>query len=263
MILVLTTALLTLVPSADTAECTHPVPAPGSPSAVEWLNRTRRAMGWSTEGVLQLHAEDAELQDYQSDRTYPPFFSSFEPVDVSLDPVSGVERQASRSTLYPSAVAPGSVRLSAERATFALRDSVLVPAPTAHTTGLTHRALNPWAVLADWSADSVARVAGTCRYRDYDRVALTRKGPFGAELLLLDPKTGYPIALTRIEPHYLWGQVRAEYVYSTWIETNGVFPYPGAVFRLADGTVNISRSVSSAAFRRMVSGPALMPIVMP
>jgi hypothetical protein len=213
-------------------------------------------MGWSTDRVLQLHAEDAELQDYQSDRTYPPFFSSFQPVDVWLDPGSGVERQATQSTLYPGAVAPGNVRLNTEDATFLLRDTATVPAPTAHTNGLTHRALNPWAVLADWSADSAARVAGSCRYRDYTRVALTRRGPFGPELLLLDPKTGYPVAVIRTEPHYLWGQVRAEYVYSTWIETNGV-AYPGGVFRLADGSVNISRSVSNVLLTPRDSAPGL------
>jgi hypothetical protein len=252
-------ALTALAPQhTDSAECLRTRPVGATPPATEWLARARAAVGWARAAgrVLQLHAVDGELQSYQSDRTYPPFFLAYETQDVWLDPASGVERQANASTVYPTSEAPGPTVLNTERATLLVRDTLVRPAPTLHAIALAHRALDPWAVLADWSADPTVDVRGTCRYRDYERMALGRRGPFGPERLLLDPKTGYPVALTRVEPHYLWGQERVEYVYSTWIEMDRV-AYPGATFRLTDGAADISRSVTRVAVTRRDSAPSL------
>jgi hypothetical protein len=43
--------------------------------------------------------------------------------------------------------------------------------------------------------------------------------------------------LERIEPHYLWGQVRAEYLWSTYWGVQGGGYYPNASFRLFDGAI--------------------------
>jgi hypothetical protein len=41
----------------------------------------------------------------------------------------------------------------------------------------------------------------------------------------IDPKTGFPVMYSRIEPQYLWGQVRVEYVYTTWQQAGpGYYP---------------------------------------
>jgi hypothetical protein len=244
-------------PRSDSAQCLRTAPLAATPPAAEWLTRARTAVGWARGAgrVLQLHAVDGVVQSYQSDRTYPPFFLAYETHDVWLDRSSGVERQSNAATVYPTSDAPGPTVLNTERATLLVQDT-LRPVPSLHAIALTRRALDPWAVLADWSADADVRVAGSCRYRDYPRVALERRGPFGTERLLLDPKTDFPVALTRVEPHYLWGQVRAEYVYSTWIEMDGV-AYPGATFRLADGAADISRSVTRVALTPRDSAPSL------
>jgi hypothetical protein len=179
MFLPLVVALTFNTQFTDSAECLHPAPMAATYPAAEWLSRARRAVGWATatDKVLQLHAADAVLQNYQSDRTYAPFFSAYQTQDVWLDPASGVERQTTASTVFPGSQSPGATLLSTERSTIFVRDTLVRPAPGAHAGALTHRALDPWAVLADWSADTASGVAGGCRYRDYDRVALERAGP--------------------------------------------------------------------------------------
>ena len=250
-------ATLALAQRPDSASCVHPAPVSVGPTASAWLARARGTIGWDTspDRVLRVHAIDDITQSYQSDRSYPPFFSAYQTWDVWLDRASGVERQANLSTVYPGADQPGATSLGTEHVTFVLRDT-LVRGPNTHTGAITRRALDPWAVLGDWTADSAVRVAGTCRFRDYDRIVLTRVGPYGVESLLLDPKTACPVALTRTEPHYLWGQLRTEYVYSTWIEADHVV-YPGAVFRVTDGAVDISRTVSQLSLIPRDSAPSL------
>jgi hypothetical protein len=260
MSLVLAVALATLVPRpVDSLECLRTTPVATTRAPSEWLARARTAVGWSRAGssVLRLHAFDGAVQSYQSDRTYPPFFVLYQTQDVWLDLGSGVERQGNVTTAYPSAEFPGGALLNTEWATVQVRDTIARPAQPLHADALQHRALDPWSVLSDWSADSTVRLAGGCRYRDYARAALERRGPFGPERLLLDPKTDYPVALLRVEPHYLWGQVRAEYVYSTWIESQGV-SYAGATFRLTDGTVDIARTVTAGTLVPRDSAPGLV-----
>lgn len=259
MYLTLALALTAVAPQArDSVECVRTTPLAATHTAGEWLARARAAVGWTRAAgrVLQLHAVDGVVQSYQSDRTYPPFFLMYQTQDVWLDLGSRVERQGNVTTVYPSAEFPGGAMLNTEWATVQVRDTTVRPAPPLHADALQHRALDPWTVLGDWSADSAIRVLGACRYRDYGRVALERRGAFGLERLLVDPKTSYPVALIRVEPHYLWGQVRVEYVYSTWIETQRI-SYAGATFRLTDGTVDIARTVTAAALLPHDSAPSL------
>src|SRR5207244_4430740 len=99
----------------------------------------------------------------------------------------------------------------------------------------------PWAVIADWSIGPAVHSYGNEIYRDYPRIVLLRQTAEGEQRLYLDPKTGYPIKLDFFEPHYLWGRRHIEYVWSTWVTSNGL-SYPGAAFRLADGEVESSRT---------------------
>ena len=118
------------------------------------------------------------------------------------------------------------------------------------------RPLTAWAVLTDWLKSPDVRVDGMCVYRDYPRVVLTRRGPAGSERLFLDPKSGYPTKLDRVEPHYLWGQVHVEFVYSTW-ERTGDAHLPGAAFRVEDGATVIARTFGDRRFVPHDSAPRL------
>jgi hypothetical protein len=53
-----------------------------------WLSRARTAIGLTQLGdlVVHTHTETAALQNYQSDRTYPPFFSAMISGESWFDP---------------------------------------------------------------------------------------------------------------------------------------------------------------------------------
>ncbi len=85
---------------------------------------------------------------------------------------------------------------------------------------------------------SDVRVKGRCRYRDYRRIVLARTGPFGEERLFLHEGTGYPLRVERTEPHYLFGQVEAAYLYLTWFDPT----LPWTAVRTIDGAPELERS---------------------
>ncbi|HSB56163.1 MAG TPA: hypothetical protein VLD58_17500 [Gemmatimonadales bacterium] len=241
----------------------------GAGDAADWLARARAAVGIPRASGKVLHYRSVEgaEQNYQSDRTYPPFFSAFVTREAWLDPVTGVVRATSQTT-FPG-FAGRSELVSTEAASFAARDSALVPAPEAHLNSRTLRELDPWAVLLDWSRDPAIRVEGHRRVRDYDRLVLGREGRFGHERLLLDPKSGFPVVLERTERHYLWGQVSVVYLYSTWTLADGA-SYPGAIFRQVDGATEVTRTIANFALVPADSAPALrvpdapsMPLALP
>jgi hypothetical protein len=250
------------------APCTHDR---SGPTAAAWLDRARHAMGLESLGrrVVRESLVESTVQDFESDRTYPPFFESFDPRELWLDPASGVMRWNSRTT-FVGAEYPGPTVLNDEAAAYAVRDTGLIPAPGVHRAALTVRPLDAWAEVHDWAASGDAAVSGRCVYRDYPRVVLQRTGPFGAERLFLDPKTALPVKVDRIEPHYLWGQVQVEYVYSTWVLDAGV-AHPGSAFRMVDGHAEISRTISgfetlppdSAPALAIPAAPAVMPSPLP
>jgi hypothetical protein len=253
----LTLAALLAAPSharrVDTTACT---PARDI-APLSWMHRAEQAVGITRAGgrVLRVTSVYGALQDYQSDRSYPPFFSLFTATTTWLDPATGVERTTSRLT-FPGFEGAGPVTIGTPRSTVLERDTTLAPAPALHRQTLIQRDLNPWAVLRDWAADSTLRAMGRCQYRDYERVVLARRGPFGEERLFLDPKTGFPVKLDRMEPNFLWGQVHVEYVYSTWLLGHGVV-YPGASFRLVDGGTQISSTNSAFDLLPRDSVPSL------
>jgi hypothetical protein len=225
------------------------------------LRRATALVGLDRLGDRVLHLEviDGVEQNYQSDRPYPPFFSLVFPREVWSDPASGAERYASGfAGVFSSAGTQRLTTLTNARATYVLRDS-LTPAPAQYGSALTTRPLDVWAMLRDWLAASDVRVSGQCVYRDYPRLVLSRRGPMGEERLYLDPKTGFPVKLERVEPHFLWGQVRAEYVYSTWYRVAGL-TVPAVSFRLVDGTREIERTFESLETVARDSAP---PIAIP
>jgi hypothetical protein len=220
-------------PSAD---------APSNDDPKMLLQRAKEVMRFRSVDpgrVLHYHAGAAAEMNFQSDRSYPPFFLAMEDSETWLDLVSGEEHTETRTT-FPGAgpTPPQSTVTDASRA-FALQDKNLNLLPE---TSMQERYLNPWTVLRDWSATGNVRFMGRERYRDYERVVLARSTPGGEQRLFLDPKSGFPVKLDFEEPHYLWGQRHVEYVYTTWLLNSGVM-ISGANFRLTDGAIEISQTI--------------------
>lgn len=186
-------------------------PTPGAEPAPS-IAMALEAVGGRPGTVLHLTAWRSQLQDFQSDRTYAPFFSAYSTFETWYDAGSGAERYALTAFAFPRTFLPGSsVILSGPRASWVVTDSSARPVPPLHSRTVASHPLNPWAVLADFRSGAV-RSVGRCEYRDYPRYALERTGPLGVERLLLDVKTHVPVALLRAEAHPLWGQVQVEYV---------------------------------------------------
>ncbi|HEX6038370.1 hypothetical protein [Longimicrobium sp.] len=256
-ILSLLLAGLAAAPSAAAQEACVPLPA-GTPAPAQLLATARARLGTDlpADSVLHYRAATATLMDYQSDRTYPPFFSAMDQGEAWYDPASGVER-SSGSQVYPG-TGPAALPaiLSSPTASFAARDTMIVPATWQHGGVQALRPLNPWAVLREWSAAADVRAAGLCTVRDFPRVALVRQGPWGEQRLFVDPRTGYPVALAQTEPHYLWGQVRVEYVWSNW-KPVGRGAFPTTAFRVVDGAVEISRTMGEIELAARAAAPGL------
>lgn len=207
-----------------------------------WLARAERAAWGGGEGPLRLRVVTAESQDYQSDRTYPPYLFAMQKTELWYDAAAGVERTSGETT-FPFGEYPLGVRLSDGQRTFVARRDSLMPAAQAHGTTLQTRPLNAWAVLHDWRGASDVTIERMCRYRDYPRLVLARKGAYGTERLYLDPKTALPLRLARAEPHSLFGTVHVDYVYSNWVEEAGR-QYPMASFRMVDGRESSIRTAA-------------------
>jgi hypothetical protein len=188
-----------------------------------------------------LHVTGFDIHDHQfeSDRMFGPSLVDVTNIDQWFDAVTGVERTSSRITIAGFQFDAGTVTADEGHA-FRMRDSSSTGSEADHASSWSTRPLNVWAMLDDWVAASDVRGVGRCLYRDYSRAVLVRHGARGEERLFIDEKSGYPVKLDRIEPHYLWGQMRVEFLYSTWQLADGVH-LPGAAFRIDDGVPTISR----------------------
>jgi len=113
-------------------------------------------------------------------------------------------------------------------------------------------------VIADWSAASAVRALKPEIYRDYSRIVLSRQTAAGEQRLYLDPKSGFPVKLDYLEPHYVWGQRHIEYVWSTWTLNGDVF-LPGSAFRVADGDVELSQTTGTMELVAPDAAPSLAP----
>jgi hypothetical protein len=227
----------------------------GDPDAKTLLAKARAAMGFAAagSGVLHFHVTIADQQNYQSDRTYPPFFDAFVDGEQWLAADTAVLRITSSLT-YPGGNAfPSTALYAADRAAM-LRNEQPVPLPQSQ---LRMRDLNAWAVIADWSAATdVRREARDETYRDYPRAVLTRTARGTQHRLLIDSKTGFPVKLEFVEPHYLWGQQRIEYVFSNWTAFGSLITNATS-FRVADGQTEMSATFSRMELMDRAAAPAL------
>ena len=184
---------------------------------------------------------------------YPPFLDFFQEQESWFNPQTAVERTTVQSS-YPLAKAQSSILLTDAERAFSSGENGL--------QGLTRdamrpRYLNPWLVIADWIKAGGVRVSGIELYRDFPRTVLARQTPEGVQRLFLDPKTGFPVKLEFTERHYLWGQRRLEYVYTTWVSAKGV-ALPGASYLLADGETEISQTIGDVELLAEASAPSLV-----
>jgi hypothetical protein len=218
------------------------------------LARAKEAMHLARVGdsIIHYHAAAASEQNYQSDRTYPPFFSAMEAKEAWLDLQTGVERVSTQTTFPGQGPFPAQVTLADATGTFALREQQLTPLPAAFAQS---RYLTPWAVICDWVAAGDARFVGREKYRDYERIVLVRSTPSGEQRLFLDPKSGFPVKLDFEEKHYLWGQRHIEYLWTNWTLSGGVMA-PGSSFRLADGDIEISQTTGDVEIVARSAAPA-------
>jgi hypothetical protein len=223
-----------------------------APDAQAILKRTLDVVGFSKTANQVLHWRDTQgvEQDYQSS---PPFLTMFNSRESWFDAETGVERIVSQLVFPGAGAAKPSTTLAGPRAIFAIRDSG--PVRVAGSPGQ-QRNLNLWAVLSDWRDAHDVRPGPDEVFQDYPRTVLTRAGEYGEERLFIDPKTGFPVKLDREEPHYLWGQVRVEYIYSIW-EENGGITLPAASARVVDGFKEITRTIGGFDFVERAKAPEL------
>ncbi len=217
-----------------------------SEGAEHWLERAEKAMRFERagDGVLHYHAGESDEQNYQSDRTYPPFFSAMEAEEGWFDVKSGAERVSTVVTFPGGGPLPAQVTLTVDGRAYGFAGEKVRALPA---TSMRERNLNPWAVVWDWAKAGDARVAGVAMYRDYWRQVLVRGNGANEERLFVDLKTGFPVKLETEEKHYLWGQQKVEYVYTNWTLAGGVM-VAGASFRVADGREENARTTGDVDF---------------
>jgi hypothetical protein len=203
-------------------------------------------------GVRTSTVSDVLNMPYQSDRMYPPYLWTSRELRLAMDWSGGLHR--SEQGTAPNAVA--FVSDSARRAVVTSRAALILPLRQPGL--LDERAMDPWAVLADWRQAPNMRVVEECLFRDYWRTVLARNAATGAERLYLDPKTGFPMKLERREPHYLWGDVNAEYLWSIWTPIKGSRALaPQFAFRMVDGETDEQRELTKYAIVPRDSAGAL------
>jgi hypothetical protein len=217
-------------------------------SAMQVPAAAGRILHWTTAG--------STLNDYQSDRTYPPFFSSVAQEEGWYEPATGALRSKGRTWFISGGPFDNPEILSSATAAWAIRDTASRAAPTMLNQARTQRALLAWPVIRSWRTANDAVIEGSCTYRDYPRLVLVRGSGMAHERLFLDPKTGFPVKLERREPHYLWGSVLVEYVWSNWQEAAGTFT-PGSAFRMVDGTTETSLVTVDVSLLPRDSAPSL------
>ncbi len=195
-------------------------------------------------------------QDFQSDRSYPPYLQEGRSAQLWYFPASRMETVSGKA-VDPFGERPMFGSWSTSKAAWMKRDSAYVPAPFLLSFTAASRPLNAWAVLADWSSEAKPTINGRCIVRDFPRVRLVRSGTGGEERLYLDPVNGLPVQYERSETDFakLWGRRKVTYVYSNWVKI-GDSQYPMASFRLVDGELHTTRT---AAPMEGDSGAPAMP----
>ncbi len=110
------------------------------------LARARDVMGLTriAQAVIHYHGVAAAEQNYQSDRTYPPFFSAMLIKEAWFDPRSGVERIITQTT-FPGGGPPGASHVDGREASVCSRAG-----PVASTTQFVHAVTLPHSVDRDF-----------------------------------------------------------------------------------------------------------------
>ena len=249
---------LLLAPAALRAQAEGAcAPARDEASAAVWLARTDSAFHLPAGLVFRWESATHVVNDYQSDRTYPPYLSAYYAERGWYAPASGAVRFEAQMTWPGQGPGPWPTVLAGPAATWMVRDTQTLPMPPLHRTGQRQRTLLPWTVVADWRRAGDARVEGRCVYRDYPRVVLVRGTGPAVERLYLDPKTALPVALRREEPHYLWGQQDVAYVWTNWDRGAAGELLPTTIARMVDGEMETGRTVGTYGWVAPDSAPAL------
>jgi hypothetical protein len=228
--------LFSLASASAQPQCRPAAPA----DARILLERSISALGLASvgTGVRSSTVTDVLNMPYQSDRMYPPYLWASRELRLYMDWSRGSQRAEQGAA--PNTVA--FVSDSARRGAISPRATILLARRQAQL--LDERAMDPWTVLADWRSAPDVRVAEECMFRDYWRTVLGRGTAEGDERLYLDPKTGFPAKLERREPHYLWGDVNAEYQWSIWTPVKGSKALaPRFAFRMVDGETDEQREL--------------------
>jgi hypothetical protein len=200
--------------------------------------------------ILHCHDMQGVEQDYQS---APPYLTLLQSREVWMDPKTGLERIATQSVFPGFGPGAASITMNGPRSVFAMGQN---GATRISTSPSEQRNLDLWAVLADWrDASDVHAVAGE-RFQEYPRTVLARKGEYGEERLFIDPKSGFPVKVDREEPHYLWGQVHVEFIYSIWHQQGGA-TLPSSSARVVDGFKEITRTIGACEFMDPAKAPSM------
>lgn len=194
--------------------------------------------------ALGIDLIETESQDFQSDRTYPPYLVDGHTARLWYFPDLGMETTSGK-VVNPFGTRPMFAAWSTERGSWLKRDTVYQAFPGFHRFALQNRPLNAWAVLTDWANSETVTITGRCMVRDFPRTRLTRTTPTGEEQLYLEPASGLPVQLERneVDPTGLWGERKVVFVYSNWIKIKDS-QYPMASFRLVDGEIQINRTAA-------------------
>ncbi|MDB4913855.1 MAG: beta-lactamase protein [Gemmatimonadetes bacterium] len=191
--------------------------------------------------VRESTTRDIATLDYQSDRPYPPYFSSVSDGRLQVGWKSGLLRMEQGGGQFAL------LSDSSRQVVVSARGAQLVPTRTPNL--IDNRAMDPWTVLSDWRYARDVRAGGDCKYRDFWRTVVVRGKDNSEQRLFLDPKTGFPVKLERREVHPLYGDVLAEYLWSIWTPVAGTRALaPQFSFRLVDGEVAQQRIVSRPVF---------------
>lgn len=217
------------------------------------IQKSMQAIGfYETDGkILHYNAAKQTLWDYQSDRQYPPFISYSDTKELWYDFENNTEKALVES-IYPTAgPTPRMTYFSSfDKSLQHRNDTTIVQVPDG--TG-SDPYLNPFMVLADWAVSENILEEKAKVYREYPRNVLSRVVNGRTEYLFLDSKTNFPVKIEFQEPHYLWGQVTVEYLYTTWWSTDQI-DFPLASYRIVDGRTVVSRIHGN---RELISSPGI------
>lgn len=220
------------------------------------LDESLQAMNFPNDSnlVFQYKSVEADLQKKQSDRTYPPFFSAFYVRGTFFYPRRNTEVVNTR-IVFPGYDSGKNERkmIKTSEGAYLHRKEKWVPVSAGFGSDIN---LNPVAVLLKWKTYKNVIHAGKRMFRDFPRIVLEHKNKTGTESLYLDPETRLPVKYEKTGIHYLWGDIRIVYIYSTWLLIDHSY-FPGASFKMVDGKVKFSRTHSSMQF---VSKDLLKPI---